>query len=244
MLKHKLMLLILLNLILNKSNVSGCKADWDSTCKTNGDCCSAFCDNSNGQWAFGICKPSTTTKKPETTFKLITLNSNCKEDWSDDCYQNTECCSMICEIKANWMKGFCRPNVTMAPTTRKWGCLKDWDDSCEKDDDCCSHKCDKQNDGKWDYGVCQPINTPKNFLTTKSTRSTTTKIYNYRGTPESPLSKSTPKSITKSTYYSHSKSSTKSTYLTQSKNRVTIKEEKLACECVCKNSLGQSCNQG
>ena len=252
MLKNKFILIILIEILVSKSSVSGCKADWDSTCKTNGDCCSGFCENNNGQWLLGICKPKPiTTKMPDTTFKMITMNPYCKEDWTDDCSQSSECCSMICEIKANWMKGFCRPNVTLA-TTKKWGCLKDWDDGCEKDDDCCSRKCDKQNDGKWDYGVCQPFNTPKSITTkqTRPTTTTTTKIYNYRGTPESPsfskpTSKSTAKSTTmKSSYYTQSKSTTKSKYLTQTKNKVTIKDEKLACECVCKNSLGQTCNQG
>jgi len=51
----KILFLLLLTtnqLVYNQA----CKPLWDNSCASNGDCCSGFCDNNNGQWAFGVCK--------------------------------------------------------------------------------------------------------------------------------------------------------------------------------------------
>ena len=36
----------------------GCKPLWFNMCKSDGECCSGYCDNRNGEWEYGVCKPS------------------------------------------------------------------------------------------------------------------------------------------------------------------------------------------
>ena len=53
---------------------SGCKAEWDNRCTSHSQCCTGFCDNNNGAWAFGVCKISNvpTTTRPTTTIATTT----------------------------------------------------------------------------------------------------------------------------------------------------------------------------
>ena len=34
-----------------------CKSNWDNTCRSSSECCSNNCDNHDGQWLDGVCKP-------------------------------------------------------------------------------------------------------------------------------------------------------------------------------------------
>jgi len=174
------------------------------------------------------------------------VSVKCKEDWKDDCTWNGDCCSNKCEIKINWVYGVCKPNVTSTTTNKMvTACKKDWDDTCSNDTDCCSSKCDKQNDGKWDFGVCSPkvLLTTKQKKITASTTTTTTKIYNNRGTAEPPKTpKPNASKLTTTLKTTTLKPSTiKPTFLTQPKNKVPEKTQQ-TCECVCKNSQGKTCN--
>jgi hypothetical protein len=64
----KLLFLFLSNQLVNSQT---CKPLYDNSCTSNGQCCSGYCDNNNGQWALGVCKPGSTTV---TTGSLISLS--------------------------------------------------------------------------------------------------------------------------------------------------------------------------
>ena len=42
---------------LKPSGSGNCKPNWDNTCTGSSDCCSGNCDNHDGQWLQGVCKP-------------------------------------------------------------------------------------------------------------------------------------------------------------------------------------------
>ncbi len=89
----KILFLLLLTtnqLVYNQA----CKPLWDNSCASNGDCCSGFCDNNNGQWAFGVCK---------------TGSGQCKPLWDNSCASNADCCSGFCDNNnGQWAFGVCK----------------------------------------------------------------------------------------------------------------------------------------
>jgi len=48
--------------ILFLSVAMGCLPTWANTCKNSSDCCSSNCDNNNGLWEYGVCKPLNTKR--------------------------------------------------------------------------------------------------------------------------------------------------------------------------------------
>jgi hypothetical protein len=172
----------LLILFLFKNVKSTCLFDWDNTCRTNVDCCSNFCDNNNGQWAHGICKPKQQFSKSiklETT-TTITTQPACHLDWYDKCTKNSDCCSSICENNnGKWKNGVCKPKATTRKTHTTFkinlSCRKDWYDKCHRDSECCSQICDKHNNNQWDFGVCLPKSTTPVFKPIKVQTKTTNK---------------------------------------------------------------------
>lgn len=166
-------LIAIYNLSLMILCAYACKIDWDSTCQSHSDCCSSICDNNNGQWIYGLCRPSISTKKGETTTKM---NAECRSDWYDRCTKNSDCCSNTCENNnGQWDFGVCKPKVTTRKTHTTFKmvpiCKKDWDNTCSKNVDCCSNICDRHSDGPWDFGVCAPKTNQKLILTTTTSTS-------------------------------------------------------------------------
>jgi len=211
-------IIIIINVKLNKS----CFPDWFDKCRTNNECCSNVCDNNNGQWIYGLCRPNVTpVKNIATTTKTIT--DGCKPDWYDKCLKSTDCCSLNCDLRTKWDFGICRP----IKTTRKYdhtsfklnSCKPDWNDTCRKDSDCCSNVClILNNENKWDTsGICQP-------------KSTTTKKIKTTKKKKSPLS-------TTATAAASSSATTTTTYpsLTTIQENIT-KAVLPTCECVCNNN--------
>jgi len=95
---------LVLNLFLI-ANINACKPLWDNSCQTNTECCSGFCDNNNGQWAYGVCKTSEIT-------------TQCKPAWDNTCTSNTDCCSGYCDNKnGQWAFGICMPGTNTVPPT-------------------------------------------------------------------------------------------------------------------------------
>lgn len=160
-------------------NKKVCKWNWDNSCKSQEECCSGFCDNNDGKWRYGICKP----KPQEVTEPTTDDNSSteCKPDWNDSCQVDDDCCSNICHKRSGgWMYGLCKPKptTTIATTTTttpesvefdETNCRADWYDRCTTDKECCSKNC-FGNNGLWPVGVCKPL--PR--TTTTSTESTIT----------------------------------------------------------------------
>ncbi len=81
----------------------GCLPNWANTCSSGGDCCSGRCDNNNGQWQYGVCKPS--KKKRESKD-----GSGCHELWFNKCKDDSDCCSGYCDTRDGyWLDGVCKP---------------------------------------------------------------------------------------------------------------------------------------
>ena len=105
-----LLLIFLAKCFVN--NAGACKPDWDNSCRSNTECCSSYCDNNNGQWAFGVCKAGSTPM----------INTQCKPLWDNSCKTNAECCSGHCDnMNGQWAAGVCKdatnPPVTISPAT-------------------------------------------------------------------------------------------------------------------------------
>lgn len=88
-----------------ESNYRACKPEWDNSCKSNSECCSGYCDNNNGQWAFGVCKGG---NLPIT---------QCKPLWDNNCKTNSDCCSSYCDNNnGQWAFGVCKESTTLSVT--------------------------------------------------------------------------------------------------------------------------------
>lgn len=157
-----------------------CKWDWDNSCKSQSECCSGFCDNNDGKWRYGICKP-----KPQEVTEPTdddTSSAECKPDWNDSCQVDDDCCSNICHKRSGgWMYGICKPKPTPTIGTTsttpesivfdETNCRADWYDRCSIDEECCSKNC-FGNNGLWPVGVCKPF--PRTTTTSKESTITST----------------------------------------------------------------------
>ena len=123
---------IALFVILLSFNIAqSCKSLWDNSCTSNRQCCSGFCDNKNGQWAFGVCKSGSGNNNSNNG-----NNGGNNNNESDDDNSN----------------GNGNSNGNSNSNSQ---CKQLWDNSCASNGECCSHHCDNNN-GQWAFGVCKP----------------------------------------------------------------------------------------
>ncbi len=92
---------------------AACKELEDNTCTTGNDCCSGYCDDRNGAWAFGVCKPILVVTFPP-------IASSCKVLYDNTCTLNGQCCSGFCDDNNGaWAFGVCKPATTSIITACK-----------------------------------------------------------------------------------------------------------------------------
>ena len=112
-----LLQLVLLVVLATLNGCQGCYGLWYNQCSNNRECCSGNCDDNNGNWAKGVCKPNYHKKRD---LKYLKKDRVCYDLFYDQCLSHSECCSDFCDNNNGlWPMGVCKPNLIVVNRSKE-----------------------------------------------------------------------------------------------------------------------------